>query len=482
MAAAIVGSPRALPLPGLLTRYTSAGCVRGWQGGQSALKCARVRDGGVGAPQKPRPSRPSLASHGCSRCRPRQPAPRSTPGARLGLAGPAARWPRRQRPGKGAPGGLGSLDSCHREGWEGGHRPRGAGGDGSRHCPPLPPRRPAASNLWTPSSQRSVDFGSSLPAEQRVYAGQGPPPPNPMVVERFQQVISALFQQAREGRDAAGRLAVRHSAHAASGGRRPPAPPAPPTPPPVSLAARAAYRAAGRPSGRRHGQSCGRAAAVSGLGRPRARRDAVHQLPGRLGDRWCVPRDPRRRARAGPATPRAPPHPDPARCAGMAVFDTMRHIRPDVSTVCVGLAASMGAFLLASGHVGKRYSLTNRCAGGGGRRCHRRGVSRARERRRTHPLATCQCTQRASETAPPPARPPSRIMIHQPLGGAQGQAADIEIQVRVRGVCEGEEKPTLVLPARARVQPRGQPSPHRANGPHAHPAHACRRTRSCTTS
>lgn len=67
--------------------------------------------------------------------------------------------------------------------------------------------------------------------------------------------------------------------------------------------------------------------------------------------------------------------------AGMAVFDTMRHIRPDVSTVCIGLAASMGAFLLASGHQGKRYSLLN-----------------------------------------------SRIMIHQPLGGAQGQAADIEIQ------------------------------------------------------
>ena len=67
--------------------------------------------------------------------------------------------------------------------------------------------------------------------------------------------------------------------------------------------------------------------------------------------------------------------------AGMAVFDTMRHIRPNVSTVCVGLAASMGAFLLASGHPGKRYSLPN-----------------------------------------------SRIMIHQPLGGAQGQAADIEIQ------------------------------------------------------
>merc|ERR1719230_906091 len=67
--------------------------------------------------------------------------------------------------------------------------------------------------------------------------------------------------------------------------------------------------------------------------------------------------------------------------AGMAIFDTMRHIRPEVSTVCVGLAASMGAFLLAAGQQGKRYSLPN-----------------------------------------------SRIMIHQPLGGAQGQAADIEIQ------------------------------------------------------
>mmetsp|Transcript_26765 Transcript_26765/g.67093 ORF Transcript_26765/g.67093 Transcript_26765/m.67093 type:complete len:267 (-) Transcript_26765:190-990(-) len=67
--------------------------------------------------------------------------------------------------------------------------------------------------------------------------------------------------------------------------------------------------------------------------------------------------------------------------AGMAVFDTMRHVRPDISTVCVGLAASMGAFLLSAGQKGKRYSLPN-----------------------------------------------SRIMIHQPLGGAQGQAADIEIQ------------------------------------------------------
>jgi len=67
--------------------------------------------------------------------------------------------------------------------------------------------------------------------------------------------------------------------------------------------------------------------------------------------------------------------------AGMAIFDTMRHIRPDVSTVCVGLAASMGAFLLSSGTKGKRYSLPN-----------------------------------------------SRIMIHQPLGGGQGQQTDLEIQ------------------------------------------------------
>lgn len=79
--------------------------------------------------------------------------------------------------------------------------------------------------------------------------------------------------------------------------------------------------------------------------------------------------------------PHPPTHTLLSASPGMAIFDTMRHIRPDVSTVCVGLAASMGAFLLASGHQGKRYSLAN-----------------------------------------------SRIMIHQPLGGAQGQAADIEIQ------------------------------------------------------
>ncbi|CAI8615197.1 unnamed protein product [Vicia faba] len=68
--------------------------------------------------------------------------------------------------------------------------------------------------------------------------------------------------------------------------------------------------------------------------------------------------------------------------AGMAIFDTMRHIRPDVSTVCVGLAASMGAFLLCSGTRGKRYSLPN-----------------------------------------------SRIMIHQPIGGIQGTHAEMAIQV-----------------------------------------------------
>ncbi|AGS06787.1 ATP-dependent Clp endopeptidase proteolytic subunit ClpP [Candidatus Profftella armatura] len=69
--------------------------------------------------------------------------------------------------------------------------------------------------------------------------------------------------------------------------------------------------------------------------------------------------------------------------SGMAIFDTMQFIKPNVSTLCIGLAASMGAFLLASGTKGKRFSLPN-----------------------------------------------SRIMIHQPLGGAQGQASDIEIQAR----------------------------------------------------
>jgi len=69
--------------------------------------------------------------------------------------------------------------------------------------------------------------------------------------------------------------------------------------------------------------------------------------------------------------------------AGLAIYDTMQYIKPNVSTICVGLAASMGALLLMAGEMGKRYSLPN-----------------------------------------------SKIMIHQPLGGAQGQATDVEIQVR----------------------------------------------------
>jgi ATP-dependent Clp protease protease subunit len=69
--------------------------------------------------------------------------------------------------------------------------------------------------------------------------------------------------------------------------------------------------------------------------------------------------------------------------AGLAMFDTMRFIKPDVSTLCMGIAASMGAFLLAAGAKGKRYALPN-----------------------------------------------SRIMIHQPSGGAQGMASDIEIQAK----------------------------------------------------
>ena len=69
--------------------------------------------------------------------------------------------------------------------------------------------------------------------------------------------------------------------------------------------------------------------------------------------------------------------------AGLAIYDTMQYIKPQVATVCIGQAASMGALLLTAGESGKRYSLPN-----------------------------------------------SRIMIHQPLGGAQGQATDIDIQAR----------------------------------------------------
>ena len=69
--------------------------------------------------------------------------------------------------------------------------------------------------------------------------------------------------------------------------------------------------------------------------------------------------------------------------AGLAVYDTMQYIKPDITTVCIGQAASMGAILLTAGTSGKRYSLPN-----------------------------------------------SRILIHQPMGGFQGQASDIEIQAR----------------------------------------------------
>lgn len=67
--------------------------------------------------------------------------------------------------------------------------------------------------------------------------------------------------------------------------------------------------------------------------------------------------------------------------AGLAIYDTMQYVRPDVSTICIGMAASMGAFLLSSGAKGKRYALPN-----------------------------------------------AEIMIHQPSGGSQGQATDIQIQ------------------------------------------------------
>jgi ATP-dependent Clp protease protease subunit len=69
--------------------------------------------------------------------------------------------------------------------------------------------------------------------------------------------------------------------------------------------------------------------------------------------------------------------------SGMAIYDTMQYIKPDVQTVCIGQAASMGALLLTAGAPGKRFALEN-----------------------------------------------SRIMIHQPLGGAKGQATDVEIQVK----------------------------------------------------
>src|SRR5205809_7086548 len=82
--------------------------------------------------------------------------------------------------------------------------------------------------------------------------------------------------------------------------------------------------------------------------------------------------------------------------AGMAIYDTMQFIKPDVSTICIGQAASMGAVLLAGGTRGKRYCL-----------------------------------------------PHARVMIHQPLGGFQGQAADMEIHARE--ILETRDRPNKIL-------------------------------------
>eukprot|EP00873_Tetraselmis_striata_P029883 jgi/Tetstr1/450147/TSEL_037189.t1 len=187
-------------------------------------------------------------------------------------------------------------------------RPRAATrGCGARR---LPSRVQASSSeggrqLWRPDSGRKLELGSK--DEFQVWAGQGPPPPSPIVMERFQSVISQLFQQ--------------------------------------------------------------RVVRLGGA----VDDDMANLIIAQMLYLDSV--DPKKDITMYVNSPGG------SVTAGMGVFDTMRHIRPDVSTVCVGLAASMGAFLLASGHKGKRYSLAN-----------------------------------------------SRIMIHQPLGGAQGQAADIEIQ------------------------------------------------------
>ncbi|MDJ1108986.1 MULTISPECIES: ATP-dependent Clp endopeptidase proteolytic subunit ClpP [Staphylococcaceae] len=89
--------------------------------------------------------------------------------------------------------------------------------------------------------------------------------------------------------------------------------------------------------------------------------------------------------------------------AGMAIYDTMQHIKPDVQTICIGMAASMGSFLLAAGTKGKRFALPN-----------------------------------------------AEVMIHQPLGGAQGQATEIEIAAR--HILKTREKLNRILAERT-----GQP-------------------------
>jgi ATP-dependent Clp protease protease subunit len=86
--------------------------------------------------------------------------------------------------------------------------------------------------------------------------------------------------------------------------------------------------------------------------------------------------------------------------SGMAIYDTMQFIKPDVSTICVGMAASMGAFLLAAGAKGKRYALPN-----------------------------------------------SEVMIHQPLGGAEGQASDI--QIRANRIIKLREKLNGIMAERS---------------------------------
>ncbi|PNH04944.1 ATP-dependent Clp protease proteolytic subunit 5, chloroplastic [Tetrabaena socialis] len=159
--------------------------------------------------------------------------------------------------------------------------------------------------LWVPSSEVKLSVSSRDPHPPIVC--QGPPPPNPLVIERFQGVVSQLFQQ--------------------------------------------------------------RIVRLGGA----VDDDMANLLVAQL--LYLDSADPKRDITMYVNSPGG------SVTAGMAVFDTMRHIRPDVSTCCIGLAASMGAFILTSGQAGKRYSLPN-----------------------------------------------SRIMIHQPLGGAQGQATDIEIQ------------------------------------------------------
>ena len=198
------------------------------------------------------------------------------------------------------------------------------------------------------SSQHTAKTSSDL--SKLVVAQQGPAPPNPIVVERFQQVVSQLFTQriVRLGGPVDDDMAN-------------------------LVVAQLLY--------------------LDAAGKVRKKRGKKEKADWEFEERESRQRKKTTLKTSSSSKKKKPLQPKQSDIsmyvnspggsvtAGMAVFDTMRFIRPDVSTVCVGLAASMGAFLLASGAQGKRYSLPN-----------------------------------------------SRIMIHQPLGGAQGQAADIEIQ------------------------------------------------------